>query len=128
VIRLALLATLGCSPLPISDASDGALEIVAGLVPVEAGPGPILVIREDRDRADSTGVADQDGCIRKVRIPDCACPVIEAHEIGHALGLDHVKDRTNVMDVAARGTEWSDAQRRRAEIAYNFLVTCPHEE
>lgn len=50
---------------------------------------------------DICGVSlDDDGCSRLIR--SARHEVVVAHEIGHALGLEHVDDQTNLMYQGAR--------------------------
>lgn len=51
-------------------------------------------------------------------------PLRIAHELGHALELDHVDDRSNLMHINAKDTELTDEQLDRIEIVGGLIVGC----
>ena len=123
-----LLLTSCVEPVKVH-ASEEALEVIAELAPVEyAYPeeASIIVTRVAR-RDDAVGKASTEGCVRVVTAPEgCACPNLEAHEVGHALGLSHSKIRGNPMHPTFLGDTWTDKQRRIAERNHRFLTEICH--
>jgi hypothetical protein len=51
-------------------------------------------------------------------------PLRVAHELGHALELDHVDDRSNLMHINAKDTELDDEQLNRIELIGGLIVGC----
>jgi hypothetical protein len=87
----------------------------------------------DFDRAGQTDLTwDQAGRIRKAAIslalrtntgfpmPDAALLSVAVHETGHALGLPHSPDSTDVMFPATRTGTLSERDRRTAQLLYQL--------
>ena len=83
-------------------------------------PGPVLSV-EWSEHAQTT---DRRGCRRAVESP--REPVMLAHEMGHALGLEHVSDPANLMNrfVGPDTTELTDAQRDIVWTEVQHVVYC----
>jgi hypothetical protein len=89
--------------------------------------------RFDFDRAGQTDLTwDQAGRVRKaaillalrtntgISLPDAALLTDAVHEIGHAMGLPHSPDSTDVMFPATRTGALSDRDRRTAQLLYQL--------
>lgn len=87
----------------------------------------------DFDRAGQTDLTwDQAGRVRKAAIllalrtnagfpmPDAALLSVAVHETGHALGLPHSPDSTDVMFPATRTGTLSERDRRTAQLLYQL--------
>jgi hypothetical protein len=95
-------------------------------VPLEQGDGPIVLELVDVVPGEPAGrLLLERSCLRVVRAS--YSPIVVAHEIGHALGLDHVDDLRNVMApyVGAESIELSESQRDTMEANARVLATCP---
>jgi Matrixin len=89
--------------------------------------------RFDFDRAGQTDLTwDQGGRVRKaaillalrtnagITLPDAALLTVAVHEAGHALGLPHSPDSTDVMFPATHTGLLSDRDRRTAQVLYQL--------
>jgi Matrixin len=87
----------------------------------------------DFDRAGQTDLTwDQTGRVRKaaillalrtntgIALPDAALLTVAVHEVGHALGLPHSPDSTDVMFPATQTGALSDRDRRTAQVLYQL--------
>ena len=68
------------------------------------------------------GRSQSDHCRRLIWVDPT--PLRVAHELGHALELDHVDDRSNLMHINAKDTELDDEQLNRIEIVGGLIVGC----
>jgi YD repeat-containing protein len=89
--------------------------------------------RFDFDRAGQTDLTwDQAGQVRKATItlalrthmgivlPDAALLTVALHEVGHALGLPHSADPSDVMFPSGRSGSLSARDRRTAQVLYQL--------
>lgn len=135
-LALLLLATLtGCGDVlyvrahshneddDLERALDGASEIFG--IPMEIGEeGPIIWESVRVQDPYPAGRYIYGGrCGRVIRSPPIS--VFLAHEIGHALGLDHVTEEPNLMTPSANGLDLTDEQLDAAERKARQLRRCP---
>jgi hypothetical protein len=117
-----LLLLCACSPaLPLSASDWTTAEEAAELLGLPIEPGHVVVVTWS-ERAQ----AEDDGCRREVESP--REPIMLAHEVGHALGLDHVDDPANLMHrfVGRDTVELTDAQHDAlADEAVHLAGWCP---
>jgi hypothetical protein len=87
----------------------------------------------DFDRAGQTDLTwDQAGRVRKaaillairtntgVALPDPALLTVAVHEVGHAIGLPHSPDSSDVMFPATQTSSLSDRDRRTVQVLYQL--------
>jgi hypothetical protein len=67
--------------------------------------------------------ADAYGCATLETLPDERCALLLAHEIGHAFGLQHVDDTSNLMHFGYSHADLTKEQgdRTRLEVRQQFL-------
>lgn len=121
-----LLACLGCSTSSIEVyVIDHGLSVDAALAEAE------LILDLDIDRVDTykapvtleiVEVLDPASPAHALHVGHCKSvvrsapiPLFISHEFGHALGLEHVADTSNLMSSSASGDLLTDSQRARME-------------
>lgn len=122
-MRTALaMALASCTPaLPLSASDWTTAERAAELLGLPIEPGPVLSV----EWSETAQTTDRRGCRRAVESP--REPVMLAHEVGHALGLEHDPDPANLMHafVGRDTTELTDEQRDAIADEAERLARCP---
>ena len=93
---------------------------------LEAGDGPIVLELVDVAPGEPVGrLLVERSCLRVIRAT--RSPIVIAHEVGHALGLQHVDDPLNVMAVYTddESVALTDEQRSTMEKTMRNLGGCP---
>jgi hypothetical protein len=138
-LALALLLSTGCSQSvgyslvhgrEYEDVASGVLDEAADMLGVQLHPsrwGPLYIELVTQGLGESVAGRHRGirPCIRIIR--SSLNPIVVAHELGHALGLDHHDDPSNIMYpyVSRSNTDLDDDQQDKIERGIRRLSACP---
>lgn len=120
-LTLALLLCACAPTLPMRALDWTTAEAAAEVLGIDIEPGSVVWVH----RSNVAQTTDRHGCRRTVEAPNE--PIVLAHEIGHALGLDHVDDPANLMHpyVGRDTVELTHEQHEALSDELSSLQACP---